>query len=84
MNVAISVINTSEEAVFVSFLVRDSSGDFYKPPESDSSITVYPGEAGSHVLQTDKFPVGADDLELVVSGFLYPSLTIPLEQCTHP
>ena len=68
LNLSFSVVNNSKKSVWSTFRVQNSSGKMYRPGGTASELTVNIGETGSRTIHTDKFPVGSEDLRLIISG----------------
>ena len=90
LNLTFSVINNSKKIAWTTFRVMNSSGTMYRPGGTGSELTVQVGETGNKTLQTDKFEVGADDLNLIVSSrqlgeqHRVVKEEVPLNNCTGP
>lgn len=84
LNLTFSITNNAPESLFATYRVQDSKGNIFRPKGFDSSITIYTKESDGRTLNTDKFDVGATDLELVIAGQRRTTDIIPLENCTQP
>ena len=90
LNLSFTIVNNSKKSVWTTFRVQDSSGTMYRPGGTASEVTVNVGEMGSRTIHTDKFPVGAEDLQLIISarqlGERHRRVkeTVPLGQCAQP
>lgn len=84
LNLTFSITNNAPESLFATYRVQDSKGNIFRPKGFDSSITIYTKESDGRTLNTDKFEVGATDLELVIAGQRRTTDIIPLENCTQP
>ena len=84
LNLTFSITNNAPESLFATYRVQDSKGNIFRPKGFESSITIYTKESDGRTLNTDKFEVGATDLELVIAGQRRTTDIIPLENCTGP
>ena len=84
LNLTFSITNNAPESLFATYRVQDSKGNIFRPKGFESSITIYTKESDGRTLNTDKFEVGATDLELVIAGQRRTTDIIPLENCTRP
>lgn len=84
LNLAFTLLNEGSVQRFIRFRVQDTSGTIDRGKGANLGITVNPGETGSRTFRTAKFPVGAQDLTLILSDFGRQSQTVPLDQCTQP
>ena len=84
LNLTFSITNNAPESLFATYRVQDGKGNIFRPKGFDSSITIYTKESDSRTLNTDKFEVGATDLELVIAGQRRTTDIVPLDNCTGP
>lgn len=85
LNLAFTIRNNAPESLYATYRVQDKARTtFFRPKGFDQSITIYTKESDSRTLNTNKFEVGATDLELVIAGQRRTTDTVPLENCTGP
>ena len=84
LNLTFTIQNNAPESLFSTYRVQNSTGSIFRPKGFDSSITIYTKESDGRTLHTDKFEVGATDLELVIAGQRRTTDKIPLDNCTGP
>ena len=90
LNLSFSVVNNSKKSIWSTFRVQNSSGKMYRPGGTASELTVNIGETGSRTIHTGKFPVGSEDLRLIISGRQLGEVhrvvkeEVALDKCTQP
>ena len=87
ISVSFMLNNRSGEQIFTTYRLQNSSGTFYKKAGVGGDLTVNDGESGARTLTTDKFEVGSEDIDLIVSIERFQDRThqtIPLGECTPP
>ena len=87
INVTFTLNNASGEQLFTTYRLQNSSGTIYKKAGVGGDLTVNDGESGARTLTTDKFDVGSEDLDLIVSIERFQDRThetVPVGQCTGP
>ena len=85
LNLSFTIRNNAPESLYATYRVQDKARTtFFRPKGFDQSITIYTKESDSRTLNTDKFEVGADDLELVIAGQRRTTDIVPLDNCTQP
>ena len=87
INVTFTLNNSSGEQLFTTYRLQNSSGTIYKKAGVGGDLTVNNGEPGARTLTTDKFDVGSEDIDLVVSIERFQDRThetVPVGQCTGP
>lgn len=89
LNLSFTVVNNSKQAVWTTFRMQNSSGTMYRPAGRASEISVDVGGRESRTIHTGKFPVGAEDVELIISARQLGKVqrvlkeVVPLDQCTQ-
>ena len=85
LNVTFSIQNNAPESLYATYRVQNQARTtFFRPKGFEQSITIYTKESDSRTLNTDKFEVGSDDLELVIAGQRRTTDIVPLDNCTQP
>ncbi len=85
LNLTFSIHNNAPESLYATYRVQNQARTtFFRPKAFEQSITIYTKESDSRTLDTDKFEVGADDLELVIAGQRRTTDIVPLDNCTQP
>ena len=80
LNLTFTIVNNAVESLFATYRVQNSKGSLFRP----KGITIYTKKSDRRTLHTDKFPVGSEDLVLVIAGQRRTTDIIPLESCTTP
>ncbi len=89
LNLSFTVVNNSKQEVWTTFRLQNSSGTMYRPGGRASEISVNVGGRESRTIHTAKFPLGAEDVDLIVSARQLGKSqrvikeVIPLDQCTQ-
>ena len=90
LNLSFTVINNSKQGVWTTFRMENSDGIMYRPGGRASEISVDVGGTESRTIHTAKFPIGAEDLDLIISARQLGKSQrvvkeiIPLDQCIRP
>ena len=81
LNLTFSIVNNAPTTLFATYRIQDSKGNIFRPRGWGSSITIYAKESDSRTLRTNKFHVGAFDLELVIAVQRGAISVVPLGIC---
>lgn len=86
LNVTFTVVRLGPESLFATYRVADKNNTslVYKPPGSKANLTAYPDAPAVESLNTTKFEVGSQNLELIISGQRRKTVSFPLDNCTQP
>ena len=90
LNLSFSVVNKTKEEVTTTFRIQDGSGAMYRPAGRGNEIGLEAGATDSRTIHTGKFPVGAEDVDLIISAMISGGQlrrvkeVIPLDGCTPP